>query len=412
MSNPRVIPREQLSAWEKWELASLNEAEAEVAAELAEVVLEDAISLEEAEANLEAEAEQALESPAEVEEPATSDMPYPTAEEIEAISQQAQSEGFEAGLEAGRLVAEDEVNRLRAVLASVESTLQKAEAVLANEVLDLAVVIARQMVREELNDSPERLLPIVREALASMPAARSPSRVFLNPEDLTAISAMLGGEMPSDTWRFLADAHMQSGGCRIETPDSAVDLSLPVRWQNILRVLGRDGRPDLVWNAPEASTEIAPLDKVAEPTPLNLPDVEPELDGKVAPSPLESPDVEPELDKKVAPSSLESPDIEPELDKKVEPTLLESPDIEPELDKKVAPSPLESPDIELELDKKVEPTSLESPDVEPDVEPELDEGVTPPLNIAQAEPALSTDAEIEPTPVQDFEPTVEADKHD
>lgn len=256
MSNPRVIPREQLSAWEKWELASLKEEEEEAAQQLApeepaeeyieEEIIEEPVAVEE-----EFEPEELDPLPTESVDVPAADVPFPTAEEIEAISQQAQSEGFEAGLEAGRLVAEDEANRLRQLLGSVETTLQKAEAALANEVLDLAVVIARQMVRDELSHSPERLLPILREALASLPAARSPSRVFLNPDDLTAVQGMLGAELPADTWRFLPDAHLDTGGCRIDTPDSAVDLSLPVRWQNVLRVLGRNDRPDLAWNAPD-----------------------------------------------------------------------------------------------------------------------------------------------------------------
>jgi flagellar assembly protein FliH len=255
MSNPRVIPREQLSAWEKWELASLNEVAAE-AALLEEEVVEPDLPL--AEEDFPVEVEPDLEPlPTESIDVPDADVPFPTAEELEAITHQAQSEGFEAGLEAGRLVAEDEANRLRAVLGNIESTLKKAEAALANEVLDLAVVIARQMVRDELNHSPERVLPILREALASLPAARSPSRVFLNPDDLVALEGMLGGDLPSDTWRLLPDTKLETGGCRIETPDSAVDLSLAVRWQNILSVLGRHDRADLAWAASEATTQLA-----------------------------------------------------------------------------------------------------------------------------------------------------------
>ncbi len=263
-----MIPREQLSAWEKWELASLNEAEAEAAAleeEVAEPVPEE---VEVPEEEVFSEEEQDLEPlPTEPVDVPDADVSFPTAEEIEAIAQRAQSEGFEAGLEAGRLVAEDEANRLRSVLASVESTLQKAEAALSNEVLDLAVVIARQMVRDELNHSPERLLPILREALASLPAARSPSRVFLNPDDLIAVEGMLGGDLPSDTWRLLPDKQLETGGCRIETPDSAVDLSLPVRWQNILRVLGRGDRADLGWAEQPAEPALA----VEKDQPIGLP---------------------------------------------------------------------------------------------------------------------------------------------
>ncbi|WP_164521418.1 flagellar assembly protein FliH [Iodobacter ciconiae] len=254
MSSLSVIPRGQLSAWEKWELGSLNEAEAEAAAlgEESLVPLDQTPDLSLAEDNTGPDAEEDLAPlPTESIDVPDADVAFPTAEEIEAIVQRAQSEGFEAGLEAGRLMAEDETNRLRLVLASVESTLKKAEATLSNEVLDLAVAIARQMVRDELQHAPERLLPLLREVLASLPAARSPSRVFLNPDDLLAVEGMLGGDFPADTWRLLPDSQLETGGCRIETPDSAVDLSLPVRWGNILRVLGRHGRADLGWGESE-----------------------------------------------------------------------------------------------------------------------------------------------------------------
>jgi flagellar assembly protein FliH len=289
MSNPRVIPRAQLSAWEKWELASLNESAAEVRAAAAAEEGEGQPYMDELDA-LEAvydlTAEPYSELLNESVEVAAEDVSIPTAEEIEAIGQQAQKEGFEVGLETGRLVAEDEANRLHAVLASVESLLKKAEATLANEVLDLAVVIARQMVRDELNQAPERLLPVIREALVSLPVARSPSRVFLHPEDLSAISGMLGGEMPSDTWRFLPDIQLEAGGCRIETPDSMVDLSLAVRWKNILCVLGRNERPDLAWGEAnnialptaatidEASSEFTDADALSLEVPSELKDHE------------------------------------------------------------------------------------------------------------------------------------------
>lgn len=70
-------------------------------------------------------------------------LPLPTAEEIEAIERQAQEEGYQSGLAAGRMVAEAEVGRLRALLDEVAEVCCDAEVRLADEVLDLALVIAR-----------------------------------------------------------------------------------------------------------------------------------------------------------------------------------------------------------------------------------------------------------------------------
>lgn len=101
-----------------------------------------------------------------------------------------------------------------------------AEARLADEVLDLALVIARQMVREELRVDRTWLLPAIREAIAGLPQVKGPSRLQLNPDDLAALSALLAGELSSDYWRLVPDSSLPAGSCRIETPVSALDLTL------------------------------------------------------------------------------------------------------------------------------------------------------------------------------------------
>ncbi len=105
-------------------------------------------------------------------------------------------------------------------------------------------------------------MPVIREALAGLPAVKGPSRLLLNPEDLTAVNVMLEGELPGDYWRLAPDSSLSSGSCRIETPVSSVDLSMTTRWHNLLRVLGRAHRDDLDWRADDSA---APLSSHAHP---------------------------------------------------------------------------------------------------------------------------------------------------
>ena len=244
-SHRRVIPREELSEFQRWQFNSLLDTPAAAHSpatpeiERLNAVAEIAPAVEEVREEVPTEAETGL-----PDEPA---MPYPTAEEIEAIQQQAHDEGFQAGLEAGRLAAEAEVLQLQALLSSVTDTLQAAESQLAESVLDLGLLVARQMICDELQSQPRQLLAPIREALAVMPTPAHPSRMYLSPDDLELLQSALHIELPSDVWRLLPDPNMVSGSCKIETPATQLSYTLASRWENILKVLKRSHHPDLAW---------------------------------------------------------------------------------------------------------------------------------------------------------------------
>ncbi|WP_028455144.1 FliH/SctL family protein [Chitinilyticum litopenaei] len=255
-SNPRrVIPREELSGFQRWQFGSLldpapqGEPEPQVVDEPPVEVPPQGIAPEPFSTLVEED-----HTPNIVEElPAAPPLPYPTAEEIEAIQQQAHDEGYQAGLAAGRAQAADELARLQQLCSRHAEWLSAAEAELAEETLDLALTIARQVVRDTLRADPVVLLAGVREVLASLPAVRAPARMQLNPADLVLLRDDLLLELPEDTWRLVPDPSLPPGGCRIETPASSVDISLSRRWQAQLQVLRREDRQDLALDAADMS---------------------------------------------------------------------------------------------------------------------------------------------------------------
>ncbi|SFN71287.1 flagellar assembly protein FliH [Formivibrio citricus] len=242
----RVIPREELSDFQRWQFSSLLETPVSPVREEAQPQSVPEEVLPEPVPDLPSPVEEAFSVLPE------SGLALPTAEEIEAIERQAQEEGYQTGLAAGRLAAESEVNRLRALLGDMEAACKDVETRIANDVLDLALMIARQMVREEVRADRTRVFPLIREAVAGLPAVKGPSRLLLNPEDLTAVNVLLAGELSGDYWRLAPDPTLPPGSCRIETPDSSVDLTMTARWRNLLRVLGRNRHDDLDWREEDA----------------------------------------------------------------------------------------------------------------------------------------------------------------
>lgn len=170
----------------------------------------------------------------------------PTAEALEDIHQQAHQEGYDlgysegtaAGYQQGRAQVEEEVRRLQALMLSVEEATGQLGQAASEELLNLALEISKQILRQALRAKPELLLPIVRSAMESIPQHSQHPHLHLHPDDAALVKAQMQTEIAH--WRIVEDQRIERGGCRIETAVAEVDATLGSRWQRLAAALGRD----------------------------------------------------------------------------------------------------------------------------------------------------------------------------
>lgn len=201
-----VIPREKLSAYQRWELNSF-----------------DGAGIAGSSASPAADAARANPS--------------------------VQREGYDAGYRDGTIAAQADIVRAHAAqtarLAALVNTLSRdmtqLDAQVADNVLDLAIIIARRIVGESLTARPELLLNTVREALQMLGQARAPARLLLHPEDARLVREHLGDQCSAGGWIIAEDGTMARGGCRLESAGGELDATLHTRWQRLLAALGRSG---------------------------------------------------------------------------------------------------------------------------------------------------------------------------
>lgn len=222
------IPKEKLTAYQRWELAAFDEEERARRQDS-----QEALSVQES----------------------TVPMPaLPTAEEIERIHTEAQESGFQAGFQAGEAAGRAEglaagkaegleaakaaAAQLQTVVESFTQALGEMEQSVADQLLSMGLEIARQMTRASLKAHPEQLLPVIREALAALPVSHAHPVLHLHPEDSQLLQEQLGDQIAHGGWRLLADSEVERGGCRIEAGSSEVDATLPQRWKKILEAIG------------------------------------------------------------------------------------------------------------------------------------------------------------------------------
>ena len=128
--------------------------------------------------------------------------------------------------------------RLEAATQQLDASLAAMQQHMAQDVLQLACALARQVVRQELRTNPQALQPVVAEALDMLVADGRPATVRLHPDDHAQVGAALRDAFAGKSLQWLPDADVAPGGCRVEAAGAVVDGSLEKRWQRAVAALG------------------------------------------------------------------------------------------------------------------------------------------------------------------------------
>lgn len=118
--------------------------------------------------------------------------------------------------------------------------LAAAEQVMSQGVLELAVELARQVLRHELSTNPNALQPVVREALGLLTLDSKAAVVRLHPLDLEVLAEVLRQEFSGLALTLLPDASLARGGCLVESAGTVVDGTVEKRWLRAVASLGFD----------------------------------------------------------------------------------------------------------------------------------------------------------------------------
>ena len=235
------MSKDTQGAFKRWEMTSFgDERPSSLAAR---------IQAEERAASIAAAAAAAAAAPT---VPMTPAMQFPTAAELEALREDARAEGYAEGreegraaghaeaLETGRQEAALEMETLRAIAATFSQAVTAADETIASDVLDLALHLARSMVRTAFTVRPELIIPIVREAIDYLPVLQQPAILALNPEDIEIVRAALSEELDKGGWRVVADPQVGRGGCKVDTASNQIDAQASARWARLAHALGKN----------------------------------------------------------------------------------------------------------------------------------------------------------------------------
>lgn len=174
----------------------------------------------------------------------------PHSQEAVHLREAARQEGYQAGFDSGRAeglragqeAAEATGRKLAAQLAQaiarLDAGVAELEHTVADELLALALEIARKVVQQTVAVQPQVVLGVIRQALAQLPVQHA--MIHLNAEDAALVRGHAGEQLAHGGHRIQEDAQLARGDVVIESGGAHLNARLATRWQHVIAALGDD----------------------------------------------------------------------------------------------------------------------------------------------------------------------------
>jgi flagellar assembly protein FliH len=168
-----------------------------------------------------------------------------TVKELESIHEQAYNEGFALGQKEGLQQKKQELDNniasLRSIIEMLTEPLKELDDDVVNQLAQLSMTVAKQVVRRELHTEEGEIVGIVREAMTALPASTRKIILKIHPDDAELVrnAFSLGDEAESDElrWKLIEDPMITRGGCKVSSENSRIDATVEGRLNRIINTL-------------------------------------------------------------------------------------------------------------------------------------------------------------------------------
>ncbi len=162
---------------------------------------------------------------------------------LDSVRQEAYTKGMQEGFAVGmakakEYVAKEQTQFLR-IATAFEQALEAADQKIEEDILGLALDMAKLMLKTKISVDEEVVLPVVRDAIHYLPSVQKPAIITVNHEDAHILRDQLGEELSEQGWQIQEDNNIERGGCLVETGENQIDATNTMRWKRISDALAQ-----------------------------------------------------------------------------------------------------------------------------------------------------------------------------
>ena len=171
----------------------------------------------------------------------------PTATDIEQWRKDAELEGYNEGLKRAEQDSQQCGKRLLQLINFFEHPLRALNEDIEQQLAQLAITLAQQLVRRELRVEPGEIIGLIRDSVKLLPGNARNIRILMNPEDALLVRNSLSMESADEeaSWKLIEDPMISVGGCEIKSDSSSINATLENRLSALAAsVLGGEREQD------------------------------------------------------------------------------------------------------------------------------------------------------------------------
>ncbi|MDT7836578.1 FliH/SctL family protein [Aquabacterium sp. OR-4] len=162
--------------------------------------------------------------------------------EVAAARQTGYQDGYRDGLVAldsfKSSYAQQVTAQVGQLLQTLDTELRQIEQSAAASVAQVAIALARQVVRNELSTHPALVVQVAQQAVATVMTGARQITVKVHPDDHALVAQGCAEALAACSARLVAEAGVDRGGCLVDTEAGGVDARIASRWAAVMQAMG------------------------------------------------------------------------------------------------------------------------------------------------------------------------------
>jgi len=170
--------------------------------------------------------------------------PEPSAQEqLHAARQSGYQDGYRDGMAAldafKQSFAQQMSKQIGTLVENFDGEMRALEDEMAASIARIAVELARQVVRSELEQRPELIARVAHDAVEALQLSARHVRVRVHPDDYPLVRDGAGEEMQAREAQLIPDPEVPRGGVKVDADIASVDATIATRWQQAVSAIGQ-----------------------------------------------------------------------------------------------------------------------------------------------------------------------------
>lgn len=164
-------------------------------------------------------------------------------EQLHAARQTGYQDGYRDGMAAldafKHSFAQQMAAQIGQVVKGFDAEMQALEGEMAQSIARIAVELARQVVRSELQQRPELIARVAHDAVEALQLSARHVRMRVHPDDFPLVQEGAGQELQARETQLIPDADVARGGVKVDADIASVDATIAARWQQAVSAIGQ-----------------------------------------------------------------------------------------------------------------------------------------------------------------------------